>query len=116
MSAVEFYLEKGYTPKNKTITIEEAAAVRVWAVNTSTRLALTDLTISANQAGTIAFYWGNVGGTKIAEFLLAGSATITPSIGVWENPTYDRSLFATSISGATDGVRVDLTGFEIPQF
>ena len=76
---------------------------------------ITDITISNSPAGTIAFYWGNVGGSKIAEFLLGGSATITPSIGIWEGTAYDRSLFARVNAGVTDGTRVSLTGFEIPQ-
>ena len=116
MPAIDFYLKKGYTPQNRLKIIEESAAVAVWTPTTSTRVTITDVTISTNPATTIAFYWGNVGGSKIAEFLLNGSASITPSIGIWEGTAFDRSLFAVSNIGATDGVRVDLTGFEIPHF
>ena len=114
MSAIDFYIKKGFTPQNRFTVIQESAAVAVWTPTTSTRIVVTDATISTNPATTIAFYWGNVGGSKIAEFLLGGSATITPSIGIWEGTAYDRSIFAVSKVGATDGVRISLTGFELP--
>ena len=113
MSALNYYLRHGYTPINKLVIIQESAAVAAWSPKTSTKVVVTDLAISNNQAGTIAFYWGNVGGDKIAEFLLSGSSSITPSIGVWQGTAYDRSLFARTNSGATDGFRVNLTGFDI---
>ena len=116
MPAIDYFLRKGYTPQNRLNIIQESAAVAVWTPKTSMRVVITDITISSSPATTIAFYWGNVAGDKIAEFLLAGSATITPSIGIWEGTAYDRSLFAVSKVGATDGIRVDLTGFEIPFF
>ena len=114
--SVDYYLKKGYTPQNRLSINQESVGVAPWTVTTSTRLAVTDITISTNQATTIAFYWGNTGGSKIAEFLLAGSASIAPSIGIWEGTAYDRSLFSVSKVGHTDGVRISLTGFEIPQF
>ena len=87
----------------------------IWAPTTSTRVALTHLSISSNNAGTIAFYWGNLAGSKIAEFLLPGSANISPMIGIWEGTAYDRTLFAKlGGASATDGFRVNATGFELP--
>lgn len=115
MSAFEFYLEKGYTPANRTSTISGLGTVAVWTPTTSTRIFVTDLTMSNINAGTIAFYWGNLAGDKIAEFVLSGSANVSPAIGGWEGTAYDRILFA-KLGGAsgTDAVRVNLSGFELP--
>lgn len=115
MSAIEFYLKQGGTPLTRTTTISGLGTIAVWTPATSTRVAVTDITIASNNAGTIAFYWGNLAGDKIAEFLLAGSITISPIIGVWEGTAYDRTLFAKlGAVSATDGFRVNLTGFELP--
>lgn len=115
MSAIEFYLKQGFSPKQKTTTISGLGTIAVWTPLTSTRVVITDLAISNNNAGTIAFYWGNLAGDKIAEFLFSGSNNISPAIGCWEGTAYDRELFA-KLGGAsgTDGVRVNLTGFEMP--
>ena len=115
--SVNFYLEKGYTPQNKTVTLSGVGTFTLWAPTTSTRIALTNLSISNNAAGTIAFYWGNLAGSKIAEFLLSASGNISPAIGIWEGTMYDRSIFGKG-GGAvgTDGIRVNVTGFEIPFF
>lgn len=115
MSAIEFYLNKGFTPKFKTATISGLDTVSVWTPLTSTRVVITDLVISNINAGTIAFYWGNLAGDKVAEFVLSGSANVSPLIGCWEGTAYDRSLFA-KLGGAsgTDACRVNLTGFELP--
>jgi len=112
MSAIEFYLNKGFTPQNRVVVINGTDTIAVWTPTTSTRVSVTDLSISANNAGTIAFYWGNLAGSKIAEFVFAGSSNISPAIGVWEGTAYDRILFAKLVTSATDGVRVNLTGFE----
>lgn len=113
MSAFEFYKEKGFTPVNKSLVVHEGAAVAAWTPTTSTRIVVTDLSLSANNGSTIVFYWGNVGGSKIAEFLLNGSASITPSIGCWKGTAYDRSLFARMNPGHTAGMHITLTGFEL---
>ena len=113
MSAYEFYLNKGFTPQTRTTSISGAGTIAVWSPATSTRVAITDMTISNILAGTIAFYWGNLAGDKIAEFVLSGSANVTPAIGGWEGTAYDRVLFAKLVASATDGVRVNLTGFEL---
>ena len=114
MTAIEFYLHKGFTSTNKTVVINGLDTIAVWTPTTSTRIVVTNLAISNNNAGTIAFYWGNLAGSKVAEFIMAGSSNISPSIGNWEGTAYDRILFA-KLGGAsgTDGVRVNLTGFEL---
>ena len=115
MSAIEFYLNKGFTPVNKTVTLSGLGTAAVWTPSTSTRVSVTNLAISANNAGTIAFYWGNLAGSKISEFLFAGSSNVSPMIGVWEGTMYDREIFAKlGGASATDGVRINLTGFELP--
>lgn len=115
MSAFEAYLNKGYTPANKSVGINGSDTVAVWTPTTSTRIVVTDVSLACNSAGTIAFYWGNLAGSVIAQFARTGSTQINPVIGAWESTMYDRVLFAKA-GGAvgTDGIVVNLTGFEIP--
>lgn len=115
MSAFEAYLRRGYTPVNKSVSINGLDTVAVWTPTTSTRVCVTDVVLGCNSAGTIAFYWGNLAGSLIAQFLRTSSATISPAIGAWEGTMYDRVLFA-KLGGAsgTDAITVNLTGFEIP--
>ena len=114
MSASEFYISKGFTPKNKVQTVDEGAAVAVWTPLASTRVVVTELTIAASNAGTILFTWGATGGDRVAEFLTAGSVSLVPAIGCWEGTAYDRALYATPNAGSTAGYRINLTGFELP--
>ena len=118
MSAINHYLAKGYLPMNKTVTISGLGTVAIWTPSTSTRIAVTNVVLSNIYAGTIAFYWGGLdrnNGDKIAEFVLSGSSNITPAIGIWNGTAYDRVLYAKcGAASATDGVRVNLTGFEVP--
>lgn len=115
MSGFEAYLRRGYTPVNKSVSINGLDTIAVWTPTTSTRVCVTDVAISRNAGGTIAFYWGNLAGSLVAQFLTGGSVTISPVIGAWEGTMYDRVLFA-KLGGAsgTDGAIVNLTGFEIP--
>ena len=99
---------------NKSVAINGTDTIAVWTPQSSMRVCVTDAAISRNSAGTIAFYWGNLAGSKIAEFMTAGSATISPAIGAWEGTAYDRVLFAKAGVSGTDGIVVNLTGFEIP--
>lgn len=112
--AIEFYLEKGFTPATRTVTISGLDTFTLWAPTTSTRIVVTNLSISNNYAGTLAFYWGNLAGSKIAEYLLSASGNISPAIGVWEGTMYDRTLFGKAAVSGTDGIRVNATGFELP--
>lgn len=113
MSAADFFLERGITPQNRTTAINGLDTIAVWTPTTSTRVMLTNMTISNNPAGTIAFYFGNLAGSKFAEFVMAGSSTISPSIGAIECTAYDRVIFAKVSASASDGWRVNLTGFEL---
>ena len=114
MSAIAHFLRAGYTPLTRTTKISGLSTIAVWTPSTSTKVVVTNMTLSTNLATTIAFYWGNLAGDKIAEFVLSGSLNISPQIGCWEGTAYDRSLFAKLVVSATDGVIVNLTGFELP--
>lgn len=113
MSATEFYLEKGFTPLAKISNINGLDTVSVWIPVTGKRVVLTNLQISTNYAGTIAFYFDN-GNDKFAEFLLNSSSTVSPTIGAIESTVVSGRIFARAggLSG-TDGWRVNLQGFEL---
>ena len=113
MSATNFYLDKGFTPSNRITLINGLDTIAVWTPTTSTRVVLTEMSLSANYGGTIAFYFGNLAGTRFAEFLVGASSTITPAIGAVESTMYDRVIFAKVGTSGTDGWRVNLTGFEL---
>lgn len=113
MSATKFFLEKGFTPTFRSVTTEGAGTYEVWNPTTSTRIMLTELSVSSNLGGTILFSFGNLAGTKFAEFIVGSSATINPSIGAIESTMYDRSIFAAVDGGGTDGFKVNLMGFEL---
>ena len=98
---------------NKSVAVNGLDTIAVWTPTTSTRIVVTDAAISRNQAGTLAFYWGNLAGSKIAEFVSTGSSVINPAIGAWASTMYDRVLFAKLGTSATDGTVINLTGFEI---
>ena len=114
MSAEMHYLRRGYTPAYRTTEINGLDTISVWTPTSSTRLTLTGISISSNLGGTIALYWGNLAGTKVAEWFVAGSASINPTLGPIEGTMYDRSLFAKVSASASDAWHVNLTGFEIP--
>ena len=112
MSASEFYLNAGYTPTAKSTLIHGVSTISVWTPETGKRVALTGMSVSTNNAGTIAFYFDN-GNEKFAEFLLAASSTVVPIIEAIESTVVSGRIFAkVSVSG-TDGWRVNLTGFEL---
>mgnify|MGYP001558951307 CR=1 FL=1 len=114
MSEFEAYLNRGYTPVTKSVSVNGADTIAVWTPTTSTRVVVTNIAVARNFAGTFAFYWGNLAGSKIAEFTNSGTAIVNPGIGAWESTMYDRILFYKQATSATDGVVVNLTGFEIP--
>lgn len=119
MSATEFYLNKGYTPVFRHRDLSGVGTATVWTPTTSTRIVVTNLAISSNLGGTIAFYWGNSGGpalspeNKLFDFALGSSANIFPAIHL-ESTYYDRILTANVSGGGTNGWKVTAVGFEIP--
>lgn len=116
MATHEFYLQQGGTPTYRTSVISGLGTVSVWTPTTSTRVVLTELSIgNIGAASTIAFYFGDLAGTKIMEYNVNASAMIFPSIGAIETTMYDRSIFAkVGTASATDGFRINLFGFELP--
>lgn len=114
--SVNFYLEKGYTPVNKVVAVNEAGTVTVWTPTTSTKIVLTGYEIGVNLAGSVALYWGNLAGTRIFQGVTAGSATLVSPTGfISDSNVYDRTLHFVSKASGTDGHVVSLQGFEIPQ-
>lgn len=112
MSAIEFYLNKGFTPLNKSTVLSGTGTQSIWTPVAGRTVTVTNVSVSTSLAGTIAFYFED--SSKIAEFVLTGSATIAPNIGAWVSTVVSGNIFAKLVAGATDGVRVNLTGFEIP--
>jgi len=115
MSANNFYLNRGYTPQTQYQSWVNTTPLAIWTPTTSTRVILTALTISNNAAaGTMVISFGNTGGSKIAEFTVGASLTISPMIGSIETTAYDRPIFgAPSTSSSTGGWRVTAQGFEL---
>lgn len=113
--STEFYLNKGFTPAFRSVAFSGTDTIAVWTPTTSTRVVLTNIQIATStQSGTIAFYFGNLAGTKFAQFTVDSSTTISPVIGAIESTMYDRVIFA---KGAVAGVgqwSVNLQGFELP--
>lgn len=111
--ATEYFLNKGFSPINKTIVISGTGTASVWTPKTGHRVIVTALSISSNPAATIAFYFDN-GDDKIAGWNLGASSTIAPVIGAWESTVSGGRIFAKLSASQTDGTQVNLTGFEIP--
>ena len=115
MSATEFYLSKGYTPQVRYQSWDALSTLAIWTPTTSTRVVLTDIVVSNNAAaGTMLITFGNLAGSKIGEWTVGASATITPAIGAIESTMYDREIFGRpSTSSSTGGWRVTAFGFEL---
>ena len=113
MSAINYYLSKGYTPMNKQVVISGPDTIVVWTPVTGNRVILTDLSISANQAGTIVFFlYDQKAANYFARFSVGGSVNITPSIGCVQGTMESGSIWARTLGNTTEGWRINLTGFE----
>lgn len=113
MSAIDFYLEHGFTPMVKTTSLSGPGTLVVWSPVAGKRVHVTDVSIAANVKGTIAFYFDN-GNDKIAQFTSLASATIAPDIGLWQSTVMSGKIFARASAGAaSDGWDINLTGVEI---
>ncbi len=112
MSASDnFYLEKGFTPTWKTVVLDGVGTITAWTPRTSTRIVLTGITYASTLAGSTAFYFGNLAGTKITEIRHGGSFSIYLPIHADSNIP-DRVLCINSVAPGTDGVKITLEGFE----
>ena len=113
MSAINFYLESGYTPLTKSIVFNAPGTLSLWIPPSDKRVVVTNLSIGANVAGTIAFYFDN-GNDKIASFSLSASTSFSPIIGAWESTVVGGRIFATTTgSSSNDGWYVNVTGVEL---
>lgn len=113
MSAHNFYLQAGYTPINKSVVLSGAGTHSIWVPVSGKRVVVTGVHISSiDTAGTIAFYFDN-GNSRIAQYALAASASIAPVIGGWESTVTSGRIFANKAAIQTDGVHINLTGFEL---
>lgn len=114
MAGTDFYLKKGLTPQFRFQSFGSAGSLAIWTPTTSTKVVLTNLVVASNLGGTFAMYWSrSSGGTKIAEFVLGSSSTITPIIGAIEGTTYDATIWGNVSGGGTDNFKVTAMGFEI---
>lgn len=112
MSALNFYLSKGYTPLSKSVVISGPNTITIWTPPSDKRVVITDLSIATNVNGTIAFYFDN-GNDRIASFSLSASASLAPQIGAWESTVVGGLIFARTLGNASDGWYVNVTGVEL---
>ena len=113
MSSIDVFLNKGFTPINKTVSVNGPDTISVWTPGTGSRVFVSDISIAANTASTVAFYFDTTTEYKIAEFCVGGSNTISPNIGGWESTVVSGKIFARTTPSATGGLRINLTGFEL---
>ena len=112
--STNFYLSKGYTPTNKNVVISGPDTIAVWTPLTGKRVVLTDLSISANQAGTIVFIlYDQNAANYFAMFSLAASSNISPSIGCVEGTMVSGAIYARTLGNTTNGWNINLSGFEV---
>lgn len=118
MSAFLFYKTLGQqqvSPKHKDISTAATNTV-IWTPNTSMRIALTNIVVSSNLGGTIAFFFGGANNAqKLAEFGMLGSTVFAPAISCWESTAQDAPLYAVVSAGGTNGWKVTAEGFELDQ-
>lgn len=113
MSATAYYLGKGFTCLSKSVVVSGTGTFTLWAPVAGRRVVITAIGISSNPAGTIAFYFDN-GNDRIAVYNLAASSNISPVIGAWESTVVSGRIFGKVSASQTDGLAVNVTGFEIP--
>ena len=119
MSSFNFFREKGYqqlAPIYREISnAVVATTITLYTPPTGSRLAVTNLAISANTAGTMAFYWlqsANQNEFKLAQFTVGGSSTIVPVVN-WESTAVVAPLGVRFSHGATNGWAVTVEGFQL---
>ncbi len=114
MSVEEFYLNRGAGLLSKSVILSGAGTHSVWIPKAGHRVVVTSVGItSVDVAGTIAFYFDN-GNDKIAMYALSASASLQPIIAGWESTVSGGRIFATKAAIQTDGIQINLGGFEIP--
>lgn len=112
--STNFYLDKGFTPLAKSVVLSGGGTASVWIPKTGHRVVVTSLFVSSiDTAGTLFFYYDN-GNDKIAGYNMAASGSIAPIIGGWESTVSGGRIFVNKTAIQTDGIFINLTGFEIP--
>ena len=114
MSVSDFYLSAGRSLIQKSVVLSGAGTHSVWIPKAGHRVVVTDVHVSSiDVAGTLAFYFDN-GNSRIAQYALAASGSIAPVIGGWESTVASGRIFANKNAIQTDGISINLEGFEIP--
>ena len=114
MSATDHFLGKGFTRITKSVVLSGAGTHSVWIPKAGHRVIVTDLFVSSiDVAGTLAFYFDN-GNNRIAQYNLTASGSVSPNIGAWESTVVTGRIFAVKNAIQTDGISINLEGFEIP--
>jgi hypothetical protein len=117
MSAFQYYKTLGQqqsSPKYKLITTTGNAVV--WTPTTSTRIAVTNLTVSClnTLGGTISFFFGGANNAqKLAEFGMAATTVFSPNISGWESTAQDAPLYVNVAAAGTNTWTVTAEGFEL---
>lgn len=113
MSAINHYLDKGYTPQVRSIIISGLGTITLWAPASDKTVTITDVSIASNLAGTIAFYFDNEN-DRIASYSLGSSVSFSPSIGAWHSTVVGGRIFAKiGTASASDAWFVNATGVEL---
>ena len=117
MSAFQYYKSRGYSPvspKYRSISNATSANIVVWTPTTSMRIAVTNVVISCNPGGTLAFFFGGANAAqKLGEFTVGASSTVNPSISGWESTALDAPLYVTASTGGTNAWQITVEGFEL---
>ena len=115
MSAINFYLEKGYAPIATTKNISGADTIAVWTPASDKTIFVTNLSIVGGPVtDTISFFFADRQNpvAKIATFGLESSITISPSIGGWNSTAVGGAIYARKTTTLGE-ITVNLTGFEL---
>ena len=112
MSAIEFFLDRGLTPINKSVIFSGNDTVSVWIPLTGKRVIVTNASVAANIPTTIAFYFDTTTATRIAILSTDGSTSVGPDIGCWESTVASGRIFARKNTTLGEAI-VNLTGFEV---
>lgn len=115
MSAIDFYLSKGYTPVAKTQNISGADTIAVWTPASDKRVVLTDVSVAgAALDTTISFFFDDRQSpvAKIATYSIPGSITTMLGIGAWESTAVGGAIYARKLSTLGE-LSVNMTGVEL---
>ena len=114
MSALNHYLKQGFTLLTKSTVLSGAGTHSVWIPKTGHRVVVTHMDASSiDVAGTLAFYFDN-GNDRIAMYNINASGNLVPEIGGWESTVAAGRIFANKAAIQTNGIMINLEGFEIP--